>query len=298
MVLLRPNIAAALLLLILLSSSSSSSSLISAQPQPPLEQSTTTLRKGRRRYLQPAVVTTTTLRLIDVRTKTVVADLLDGARIDVTGRGPFTIQAVVVSTTTRTTTGSVVFGYQANPIPFRIESFAPYAFCGDIAGNYTACNQFNAINIPHTVSATPYSLAGGKGMTIGPTRTVTFTLTRGGATTPTTIVRPPAPVPVAARPPTRAPIVVAVPKPAPVPVAARPPTTRAPIVPPPMSSPVVAPVVVAPPTTGCKVPKVSPVLACVCVWTHGRPLCDVIYTSSRFPQSSSHPTNGHSNLYT
>jgi hypothetical protein len=232
--LLRPSITTALLLLILLSSSSS---LIAAQEQPQqTPEPSTTLR---RRHLQSSV-TTTTLRLIDVKTKTVLADLSNGARIDVTGRGPFNIQAVVSSTI-----GSVVFGYQSNPTPFRIESTAPYAFCGDTSGTYTACSQFDAMNVPHTVSATPYSLAGGKGVIIGPTRTVTFTLTRSG--TPTVVPPPtmPAPVTPVARPPTRAPV-VAVPSP---------------------SSPVAAPVV-APPTA-CKVPKVS-------FWrVWARPLCGI-----------------------
>jgi hypothetical protein len=239
--LLRSSITTALLLLILLLSSSSS--LIAAQEQPQQQQQPEPSTPLRRRHLQSSV--TTTLRLIDVRTTTVVADLINGARIDVTGRGPFNIQAIVSSTTTTTTTGSVVFGYQSSPTPFRIESSAPYAFCGDTSGTYTACSQFDTMNIPHTVSATPYSLAGGKGVIIGPTRTVTFTLTRGTPTTST--VRPPtmpAPVPVA-RPPTRAPVVAV----------------------PPPSSPVAAPVV-APPTA-CKVPKVS-----FCrVWT--RPMCGI-----------------------
>jgi hypothetical protein len=67
--------------------------------------------------------------------------------------------------------GSVVFGFDGNP-SYRIETNAPYALAGDTAGTYTAWTP--AVGA-HSLSATPYSLAGGTGAA-GTPLAITFTV--------------------------------------------------------------------------------------------------------------------------
>jgi N-acetylneuraminic acid mutarotase len=74
--------------------------------------------------------------------------------------------------TSPATVGSVRFGYDGNA-SFRTETAAPYALAGDSNGNYAAWTPSLG---SHTVTATPYTGAGGTG-TAGPTLSVTFTVT-------------------------------------------------------------------------------------------------------------------------
>ena len=71
--------------------------------------------------------------------------------------------------------GSVVFGLNENP-SYRTESFAPYALCGDIKGDYFGCD------LPigeHVVTATAFSEAAGNGSEVE-SGSISFTVTNNG----------------------------------------------------------------------------------------------------------------------
>jgi len=86
----------------------------------------------------------------------------------------------VRANTTPATVGSVVFGLDGNP-GYRTETSAPYALAGDVAGTFNAWTP--AVGA-HSLSATPYTLAGGSGAA-GTPLTVTFTVL-DDPTTPST----------------------------------------------------------------------------------------------------------------
>jgi hypothetical protein len=74
------------------------------------------------------------------------------------------------------TAGSVVFGWDADPV-FRTENVAPYALGGDASGDYAPVPITAG---DHTITATPYSGAGGTSAA-GGSMVVKFTaLSSGG----------------------------------------------------------------------------------------------------------------------
>ena len=71
--------------------------------------------------------------------------------------------------------GSVVFGLN-DDASFRTESFAPYALCGDVGGDFSSCS------LPlgeHTVTATSYSESSGNGSVVA-TGSISFTVVNNG----------------------------------------------------------------------------------------------------------------------
>ena len=113
--------------------------------------------------------------LINADTNLPIIDLFSGMVINIAAQSTsnFNVQATVVANSGEV--GSIKFGYNTQP-SFRIETNAPYSFCGDgsPAGNYYTCTNLNTANgQPHIVSATPYSGTKANG-TMGVTKTVSF----------------------------------------------------------------------------------------------------------------------------
>lgn len=86
------------------------------------------------------------------------------------------------------TTGSVVFGLDANP-NFRTENAAPYAMAGDNAGDFLPWTPSLG---GHTVTATSYLLAGAAGSQ-GNTLVISFQVVNGPIPTPTPTATPTSP---------------------------------------------------------------------------------------------------------
>jgi hypothetical protein len=143
------------------------------------------------RHLQSSSFSVTSLQLVNTSTNAViVATIVAGATINVPAGTPLSINAV----TTGGPVGSVQFGY-GNNTKFKVESFAPYALCGDTnASIYTRCAQL--IGGTHTVSATPFSAILATG-TAGTTVTRTFTIVMEGSAP---VVPVPVPVPLPSSP--------------------------------------------------------------------------------------------------
>jgi hypothetical protein len=113
--------------------------------------------------------------LINADTKAPIVDLFNGTVINIATQSTsnFNIQVTLVANSGNV--GSILFGYNTNP-SYRIETGAPYAFCGDgkPAGNYYTCKNLNTANgQPHIVSATPYAGTKASG-TMGVTKTISF----------------------------------------------------------------------------------------------------------------------------
>jgi hypothetical protein len=148
-------------------------------------------------------------------------DLTNNAVVSLSALGlaapDFNIRAVTSDTTT---VQSVRFGY-FNNTNFRVESSAPFAFCGDTNGVYTKCNELGLGT--QIVTATPFSAKAATG-TAGSMVSVTFQVVQGPA--------PPAPLPVPTKapvaPPVPAPVPAPIPAPIPSPIAAPTPTATTP----------------------------------------------------------------------
>lgn len=155
------------------------------------------LRRGATRGLQTFAVTE--LALIDVSSNQKMGTLNDGDVLDINSlSGGANVQALVTGAV-----GSVVFEW--NGAPFKTESVAPYAFCGDASGFFGKCTELAAVG-SYTIKATPYSMGQGMG-TAGTSIFVSFTITDSPVptlppvpTTPLPTVAPVAPPPAAPLP--------------------------------------------------------------------------------------------------
>ncbi len=117
--------------------------------------------------IYPEAGAVTSFNLIDAKADTAVGVLQDGDVIDANTDFPiFNVEAL----TFPGTVGSVVF--EVDGEPFQTESFVPYAVAGDQGGNF---RPFNIGAGVHTITATPYSEAGGAG-DAGQALSVTFEL--------------------------------------------------------------------------------------------------------------------------
>jgi hypothetical protein len=131
----------------------------------------------------------TSLKLINTNTNTPLATLTGDATINVPSGTGLNIMAEVTGSVR-----SVLFGYGSNA-NFKVESSAPYAFCGNVGAAYNSCSQLSART--HTVTATPFSGAGATG-TRGTTYSITFAISTGGSVpvptpVPTPVTSPPTP---------------------------------------------------------------------------------------------------------
>jgi hypothetical protein len=114
--------------------------------------------------------------LINAITDTKVDFLMDGTVIDVSSipnmpQPAFNINATFLGNATgNRTIGFVQYGYNTTA-NHRIEYTAPYAFCGNNRNDFFVCSKLG-YGI-HTVSVTPFN---DKGIALGLTRTVTFTI--------------------------------------------------------------------------------------------------------------------------
>ena len=114
--------------------------------------------------------------LINADTNLPIVDLLDGTVINIATQSTsnFNIQVTVVENSGPI--GSIKFGYNTKP-NFKVETGAPYAFCGDgqPVGNYFTCTNLNTTldGQSHVVSATPYSGIKANG-TMGVKKMVSF----------------------------------------------------------------------------------------------------------------------------
>jgi hypothetical protein len=144
------------------------------------------------RHLQSSF-SVTSLQLVNTSTNAVVATIADGARINVPADTPLSINAVTTGAV-----GSVQFGYGSNA-KFKVESTAPYAFCGDSGPTPTYARCAQLIAGTHTVTATPFSASGATGAP-GATFKRTFTIVMTGSA-PVPVPTLPVPVP----PPVNAP---------------------------------------------------------------------------------------------
>src|SRR5688500_8855003 len=106
------------------------------------------------------------LALVNADTNEVIGDLADGTVIDLAATPRVNIRALTVGAQV----GSVKFVYDNQD--FRTESSSPYAFAGDTGGVFNAWSP--AVG-EHRVTATPFSLAGGSGIT-GVAMTANFTV--------------------------------------------------------------------------------------------------------------------------
>lgn len=109
--------------------------------------STSPLRRQTANIFAPTV---RELVLINADTHQPIQTLHDN--VVITAISQFTIEAIIENSTT---VGSVQFGYNDNA-SFRVESKAPFAFCGDRgAGLYVPCPELGIGQ--HTITATPFS---------------------------------------------------------------------------------------------------------------------------------------------
>jgi len=172
--------------------------------------------------------TLTSLVLVNADTNQRIADIVDGAVITVPTNAALNVEATVAGDMP---SAKVQFSYNGDI--FRTETVAPYAFCGDKSGDFTACIELVpgptiTITAEVIVGSTPVSIA-----------TASFSLSNGPAP-----VVPPTPAPVI--PPTPAPVSPPVVPPVSPPVAPPVPPPVSPPVAPPVPAPVAQPV--APPT--------------------------------------------------
>jgi|GEM_PF-287598 len=124
--------------------------------------------------LLPALEAGVTFTLIDASTDAAIAafdPMPQGATLD------FSALPAEVSIRANLTqeAGSVVFGLN-DDASFRVESFAPYALCGDVEGDYFDCG------LPlgeHTVTATAFSEASGNGSEVE-SGSISFTVVNNG----------------------------------------------------------------------------------------------------------------------
>jgi hypothetical protein len=135
------------------------------------EKTGTTLRHQtkKERKLQANIVTK--LELINAKIDAKITDLVDGQIININNIFGSSSPELSVNAVVSGPVGSIRFGYN-NTERFKSENALPYALCGD-----TAQKDFNACSVlgygTHTVSATPIT----NGI-IGPTKKVTFTISR------------------------------------------------------------------------------------------------------------------------
>ena len=122
-------------------------------------------------YKDPPVGdTVTSLTLVNADTDTDIGPLTDGATLNLATLPTRNLN--IRANTSPSVVGSVRFGYDANA-NYKTESAAPYALEGDTSGNYNAWTP--AVG-SHTITATPYSEAGGGG-TAGTPLMITFSVT-------------------------------------------------------------------------------------------------------------------------
>jgi hypothetical protein len=111
------------------------------------------------------------LTLIDAETDSDLGPLLPGTVINLASLSSPDKALNVRANANPPTVGSVRFGYDANP-NFSTDDMTPYAFAGDVAGNY---NAWTPTVGAHSITATPWSGAGATG-TQGLATTVDFTV--------------------------------------------------------------------------------------------------------------------------
>jgi hypothetical protein len=139
---------------------------------------TTTGSDGQPRDLQAAAGAVTSLQLI---LATNIPDRNLGPLVndqivylgDLPVGSRFNIDALVSGPTVK----SVRFGWNARPT-YRIESGAPFAFCGNVGPDFVPCPNPDLTVGNHTVTATPFTLTGATG-TAGTPLTVRFTIVPG-----------------------------------------------------------------------------------------------------------------------
>ncbi len=125
----------------------------------------------------PAV---TSLSLMNANTNQAISELQNGMAINLASLP--TTNLNVRANTTPATVGSVRFALDGNS-NYRTETMPPYAMAGDTSGDYWPWTPSVG---SHTLTATPYSGAGGTG-TAGRAITVTFTVTKTATSTPQSV---------------------------------------------------------------------------------------------------------------
>jgi hypothetical protein len=225
--------------------------------------------RGQKRQLQSPTILR--LDLINSISDTVVKTLQDGDIIGLNDLGLTISNLSIGAVTSGTGIGSVKFALDGNS-NFRNEGVAPYALCGDTAGNFVGCKELG-IGV-HTVTATIYSGGGGTG-TPGSSKTLRFTIVQAAPPPTVPTIASSAPVPPAPTISSIAPVPIPLPtlNPLPLPSSLAPqptpvPPTPAPVqpTPDPVATPTLAPrPKTVPPTSApvqpTPVPVATPTLA-------------------------------------
>jgi N-acetylneuraminic acid mutarotase len=122
---------------------------------------------------QPSGQSVIRMVLVNANTDQDIMEMTDGMVINFAAIG--TNKLNIRAETNPATVGSVVFGYDSTVV-FSTQTDKPYAFKGDINGDYYSWTPTLG---NHKVVATPYTLASGKG-TAGNALTINFTVVNSG----------------------------------------------------------------------------------------------------------------------
>lgn len=113
--------------------------------------------------------------LIDAAADVSLGSLADGATIDLASVG----SEISIEAVTSGSVGSVVLQLSGTETNNRTESVAPYTLFGDVGTPPVDYNSWTPTPGAYTLTATPYTAAGGSG-TAGTVRTINFTVTGAG----------------------------------------------------------------------------------------------------------------------